>query len=129
MAAKRVDANEAKALVDQGWTYVDVRTEQEFDGGHPQGAVNVPINSPDFLAVMKARFPTDSKLVVGCQLGGRSARACAALEAHGYTQLVDQTAGWGGQRDAFGRVVLAGWQELKLPTGGGTRFADVLKNK
>ena len=30
MTAKRVDPKEANALLDQGWTYVDVRTEAEF---------------------------------------------------------------------------------------------------
>ena len=128
MTTRRVEPTEAKSLLDQGWTYVDVRTEQEFEGGHPAGAVNVPLNSPDFLAVMKANFPHDAKLVVGCLLGGRSARACQVLEADGYTQLVDQTAGWGGQRDGFGRVVLLGWLDSKLPAGGGKRFADV-RNK
>lgn len=127
MTTKRVAPNEAKALLDQGWTYVDVRTEQEFDGGHPAGAINIPLSSPDFLAVVKANFPADSKLVVGCQLGGRSARACAMLEHEGYTQLVDHTAGWGGQRDGAGRVVLAGWADSKLPAGGGKRFADIKK--
>jgi len=128
MTTKRVDPKEAKGLVDQGWTYVDVRTEQEFEGGHPAGAVNIPLNSPDFLAVMKVNFPPDARLVVGCQLGGRSARACQVLEAHGYQQLADQTAGWGGQRDGSGRVVLAGWADSKLPVGGGKRFADVRKS-
>ncbi len=129
MPTKRVDPKEAKALLDQGWKYVDVRTEQEFEGGHPQGAFNIPFSSPDFLAVMKATFSPDSRLVVGCQLGGRSARACAVLEANGYQLIVDHTAGWGGQRDGAGRVVMAGWADSKLPVGGGTRFADVLKKK
>jgi rhodanese-related sulfurtransferase len=128
MTTKRVDPKEAKALLDQGWTYVDVRTEQEFDTGHPAGSINIPLSSPDFLAVMKANFPHDAKLVVGCQLGGRSARACQVLEADGYKELVDQTAGWGGQRDGAGRVVLAGWADSKLPVGGGKRFADVRKS-
>ncbi len=127
MTTKRVDPKEAKALVDGGWTYVDVRTEQEFESGHPSGSINIPLSSPDFLAVMKANFPYDTKLVVGCLLGGRSARACAMLEADGYQQLVDQTAGWGGQRDGSGRVVLAGWLDSQLPVGGGKRYADVRK--
>ena len=127
MTTKRVDPKEAKALLDQGWTYVDVRTEQEFEGGHPAGSINIPLSSPDFLAVMKKTFPQDTRLVIGCQLGGRSARACQVLEADGYSHLVDQTAGWGGQRDGAGRVVMAGWQDSQLPVGGGKRFADVRK--
>lgn len=127
MTTKRVDPNEAKTLLDQGWTYVDVRTEQEFETGHPAGSINIPLSSPDFLAVMKATFPHDARLVVGCQLGGRSARACQVLEADGYQSLADQTAGWGGQRNGAGQVVLAGWADSKLPVGGGKRFTDVLK--
>lgn len=129
MTAKRVDPKEANGLLEQGWTYVDVRTEAEFDGGHPQGAFNVPLNSPDFLAVMKVTFKPDARLVVGCLAGGRSARACLVLESNGYQNLADQTAGWGGQRDGLGRVVIAGWLEARLPVGGGTRYTDVLKNK
>jgi rhodanese-related sulfurtransferase len=37
-------------------------------------------------------------------MGGRSANASAALEAQGYTQLVDNTQGFGG------------WTAAKLPT-------------
>ena len=127
MPTKRVDPKEAKALQDQGWTYVDVRTELEFETGHPAASINIPLSSPDFLAVIKSTFKPDAKLIIGCLLGGRSARACHLLDAEGYQHLVDQTAGWGGQRDGLGRVVMAGWADSKLPVGGGKRFADVLK--
>ena len=129
MVTKRVDPKEAQALTAEGWTYLDVRTEAEFDAGHPHLAINVPLNSPDFLAVVQARFKPDAKLVVGCLMGGRSSRACTLLESNGYSQLADQTAGWGGQRDGLGRVVVPGWLELNLPVGGGTRYSEVLKNK
>ncbi len=129
MTTKRVDPKQAQALVQQGWIYVDVRTEAEFAGGHPQGALNIPFNSPDFLAVMQAKFAPDSKLVIGCQVGGRSARACMLLEGQGYQQLADQTGGWGGQRDGLGRVVVAGWLESGLPSGSGIPYSEVLKNK
>ena len=39
----RISPQEASAKLAEGWTYVDVRTEQEFEAGHPPGAVNVPI--------------------------------------------------------------------------------------
>ncbi len=40
---KRVSPQEALELTRDGWTYVDVRTEQEFADGHPAGSYNVPI--------------------------------------------------------------------------------------
>src|SRR5687768_12341782 len=125
---KRVDPKEAKALMDEGWTYVDVRSEPEFEQGHPAGAVNVPLLHPgqgsmvpnlDFLMVMKAAFPTDARLVVGCNSAARSTRAATLLEGQGYTQLVIQRAGFGGARDASGQVVEPGWAEAQLPVGTG----------
>ena len=75
--------------------------------------------NPDFVAVVQAVFAKDSKLVLGCQSGGRSQRAVAALEGAGYTNIVEQRAGWGGARDAFGRVLDAGWQAEGLPAESG----------
>lgn len=107
---KRVSPQEAKSLLDEGWSYVDVRTPEEFDGGHPEGAYNVPIG-PEMLAAIHALFPErDAKIVVGCQAGGRSLRAASILEQVGYTNVVDQRAGWGG---AGGE---AGWGAAGLPS-------------
>ena len=129
MTVKKVSPVEARALVDgEGYVYVDVRSVPEFEGGRPEGAYNVPVAnaSPggmvpnaDFVSVMESRFAKDAKLVIGCLAGGRSARACAALEAAGFTQLVDQRAGWGGAKDAFGRVTEAGWSAAGLPSAHG----------
>lgn len=112
----------------EGYQYVDVRTQAEFESGHPAGAYNVPVAlaapggmtpNPDFVEVMKKAFAADSKLVIGCQSGGRSQRAVAALEGAGFHNMVEQRAGWGGARDAFGRVNEAGWQAEGLPAASG----------
>jgi rhodanese-related sulfurtransferase len=121
---KRVTPPEAAELMASGWTYLDVRSIPEFDGGHPAGAANVPLlhlangrMSPnaDFQKVMAANFPRDAKLVVGCKVGGRSLQAAALLEAAGYTSVVDMRGGYAGERDGMGRVTCAGWLESKLP--------------
>jgi rhodanese-related sulfurtransferase len=121
---KRVTPPEAAELLASGWTYLDVRSIPEFDGGHPAGAANVPLlhlangrMSPnaDFQKVIAANFPPDSKLVVGCKVGGRSLQAAALLEAAGYTSVVDMRGGYAGERDGMGRVTCAGWLESKLP--------------
>jgi rhodanese-related sulfurtransferase len=121
---KRVTPPEAAELLASGWTYLDVRSIPEFDGGHPAGAANVPLlhfangrMSPneDFQKVVAANFPRDAKLVVGCKVGGRSLQAAALLEAAGYTSVVDMRGGYAGERDGMGRVTCAGWLESKLP--------------
>jgi len=125
MAVKRVLPEEARELIQQqGYVYVDVRSVPEFAAGHPEGAYNVPIvhagaggmtPNADFLTVMQKAFPKDAKIVVGCKMGGRSARAAAALEGAGYTSVIDHTAGFeGGPDPASGRVI-RGWRPAGLP--------------
>lgn len=130
MPVNRVSPNEAHDLIqNEGYTYLDVRSVPEFTAGHPEGAVNVPLMNaspgggmapnPEFQQQVEARFPKDAKLVVGCLAGGRSARACDILSGAGYTSLVDQRAGWGGARDAAGRITEPGWEAAGLPTSQG----------
>lgn len=134
---KTVTPEEAAALLAEGYVYVDVRSEPEFEAGHPPGAINVPIShagpagmtpNPDFVAVMTQAFGKGEGLVVGCKAGGRSKRAVDALRAAGFSNLCDMSAGWDGGRDAFGRK-LQGWREAGLPseTGApsGQAYADV----
>jgi rhodanese-related sulfurtransferase len=104
--------------------YLDVRTPQEFDAGHPAGARNVPVlvfdaatrrprPNPEFLAVVERHFPSGTTLLVGCQSGMRSQRACELLADAGYTDLANVRGGFGGSEDA------PGWQESGLPVETG----------
>jgi len=115
-------------MKDEAFTYVDVRTAEEFAAGHPEGAVNVPLMhqapagmepNPDFLAVMEKAFAKDAALIVGCKMGGRSARAAQALAGAGFTRVLDQRAGWDGTRGSFGEIAEPGWSRVGLPTGTG----------
>ena len=127
MGIKSVSPQEAhdRTCQDEGFIYLDVRTVGEFAEGHPAKAYNVPllhrdasgrmIPNADFLAVVRANFPADSRLLIGCQSGGRSLRAAEILEAAGYTQVFNVPCGFGGTRDAAGRMVEPGWAELGLP--------------
>ncbi len=125
---KRVSPAEAQQLVEQGWTFLDVRSEPEFADEHPAGAFNVPLMhmgptgmtpNPDFVAVVEASFAKDAQLVLGCRSGGRSLRALQMLQQRGYANLVDQRAGFEGARDAFGGNVEPGWKPAGLPTERG----------
>jgi rhodanese-related sulfurtransferase len=115
---KRLSPQEASALMAEGWTYVDVRTTEEFKAGHPKGAINVPFMmagpggmapNPSFLADVQAKLAKDAKIICGCQAGGRSLKAATALEQAGFTQIVDQRAGFGGNNTE------PGWAAAGLP--------------
>ena len=110
--------------------YLDVRTEAEFEAGHPAGARNVPVvffdeaagkpvPNPDFLAVVECNLPRTTKLVIGCQAGGRSQHACEILAAAGYRDVANVRGGFGGARDQSGRVVVPGWRDAGLPVEEG----------
>lgn len=130
MTIRRVSPQEASELIQTGYTYVDVRSVPEFQGARPAGAVNVPFMHSDpsrggmtpnreFYDVLKASFPPGSKIILGCQSGVRSMRAAEGLESEGYGDLVELRTGFGGVRDAMGRVVEPGWQDSSLPVESG----------
>jgi len=124
---KNVTAAEAYALQQKGHTYVDIRSSGEFENGHPEGALNVPLieqddesgqllPNPDFVRVMQANFAPDAKLLIGCQSGGRSARAAQILTTFGFTDISNVTGGFGGARDMMsGRIADPGWAGSGLP--------------
>jgi phage shock protein E len=131
MPTRRVSPKEASELQTHGYIYVDVRSEVEFAQGHPQGSVNIPIAhkspsgmspNPDFVKVFEANFAKSTKLIIGCLAGGRSAKATEILSSIGYTDLVDQSAGFGGTQSE------AGWASTGLPTETtGTSYQSLFK--
>lgn len=128
----RISPAEAFALQEQGWTYLDVRSTPEFEAGHPAGAVLVPLMeagpagmepNPKFLDQVRARFPVDTPLVLGCAAGGRSLAAAKMLAEAGYKQVVDQRCGFGGARGPDGRLAETGWKDAGLPVKTGPESA------
>ncbi|MGD0074023.1 MAG: rhodanese-like domain-containing protein [Candidatus Binataceae bacterium] len=127
MAIRQIEPPQAYQMLSKNpqAVYLDVRTEGEFAQGHPEGAINIPVlfvkgpgvteDNPDFLGVARKLLPQDKTLVVGCLSGGRSQRACEMLERAGYSDLSNVCGGFGGARDAGGRLVVTGWREAGLP--------------
>lgn len=96
-------------LMREGFVYVDVRNQLEFEQGHPAGAYNVPLvlhtdfgpePNEKFVDTIKQHFGLDAQLVIGCASGGRSARAVKMLANSSFTNLLDQKAGFNGWRSA-----------------------------
>ena len=110
---------------DDSCAFLDVRTCDEYDQGHPEGAVNVPwalvdatgqmAPNPDFVPTVQKTFPAEQRLFLSCQAGMRSLRACQDLESAGYKDLVNVDGGFGGRRDPMGQLVTTGWVDSDLP--------------
>lgn len=78
-----------KELLQQGALIVDVRSPQEFKGGHIKGALNIPL---DKLATSLNKIPKNKPVITCCASGMRSASAKGILKTKGYD--VHNGGGW-----------------------------------
>ena len=68
---------------------IDVRSRLEFWMGHLPGAICIPVDAlPDALADHPA-ITRDSRILVYCASGARSAAAAATLSSLGYHSVTD----------------------------------------
>lgn len=130
MPIERLNTPDAIARVqgDPSLVHIDVRSVPEFEAGHAPNAYNIPLMhmgaggmtpNPSFVAEVQAHFPPDTKILLSCKAGGRSARAAALLEGLGYTQLADHIGGWGGGNGDPGWVAGGGPSTTETLPGRG----------
>ncbi|GFY87798.1 hypothetical protein Acr_05g0014370 [Actinidia rufa] len=103
----------AHELLQAGHRYLDVRTSEEFSGGHAIGAINVPYmfkvgsgmsKNHDFLEQVLSHFGKDDEIIIGCLSGKRSLMAATDLISAGFTGVTDIAGGY------------AAWAQNGLPT-------------
>ena len=85
-----ISSDEAKKMMDEDSAVIilDVRTKDEFDTGHIEGAILIP---DDKIEEKAEEILTDKSAVilVYCRSGRRSALASASLAQLGYTNVYD----------------------------------------
>ena len=74
----KVDLREKIA---QGATIVDVRTPDEFRGGHVAGAINIPL---DKLNNQLSKLDKSKPVITCCRSGARSGMAADILKHEGF---------------------------------------------
>lgn len=70
---------------------VDVRTPEEFEGGHITNAKNINWNGDDFTTQIE-KLDKSQPILVYCLSGGRSAAAAKAMKEKGF-QVYEMTGG------------------------------------
>jgi rhodanese-related sulfurtransferase len=82
----------AEILKTQKDSYIilDVRTKEEFDSGHLDSAVLIPV---DELETRYGELSKDKPIIVYCRSGNRSAKAAALLISKGFSQVYDMSGG------------------------------------
>jgi len=82
------------AAVSPGTVIIDVRTPEEFNAGHVVGAINIPVEYPDFTARVTAELNPDDTFAIYCRTGNRSAAATAEMAGMGYLHIYDFNGGF-----------------------------------
>jgi len=88
---KRIDVQQARQLLEQGATVVDVRDEPSFNQGHIKNATLIDnTNAADFIA--SADF--DRPLLVYCYHGNMSQGAAAYFASNGFEETYSLDGGY-----------------------------------
>lgn len=81
---------------------IDVRTPEEFEGGHIPHAKNIDIKDTSFDEKI-GELDRNKNYVINCQMGGRSSRATARMEEIGFKNVKNLIGG------------ITAWKEAGLP--------------
>jgi glyoxylase-like metal-dependent hydrolase (beta-lactamase superfamily II)/rhodanese-related sulfurtransferase len=87
---------------------IDIRTQKEWEAGHIEGSVNIPLNE---LSRRLDEVPTDTEVIVHCQGGYRSSLAVSLLQQQGRKNVTDLVGGF------------AAWKASHLPVAGASDAA------
>lgn len=85
-------------LIERGAQIIDVRTKGEYQSGHLNGSINIPLNE---LQLKLNTIKKDVPVITCCASGMRSASAKNILDANGFKETYN-----GG-----------GWKSLKQKVG------------
>jgi rhodanese-related sulfurtransferase len=73
---------------------VDVRTPNEFKGGHIKSAVNIDFFNQAKFASSFNKFKKEEPIYLYCRSGNRSQKAARKLESLGFTKIFDLKGGY-----------------------------------
>ena len=81
------DADAIRKALSAGAKIIDVRTPVEFQGGHIDGAINIPLG--ELSSQLKRLGKKKAPLVLYCRSGSRSGQAASFLRSRGYQNVHD----------------------------------------
>ena len=82
-----IDAKEK--IINNGAVLIDVRTSDEYNSDHIQGAVNIDVNDMDLDSIEEVISNYDTEIIVYCESGNRSSEAVKILNDLGYNNVYD----------------------------------------
>lgn len=89
-AYQQITQEEAKEMMDsQEVVILDVREQDEYDGGHIPGAVLLPVSTINEETAAGVIPDKDATVLVYCRSGNRSKTASSVLADLGYTNIYE----------------------------------------
>jgi rhodanese-related sulfurtransferase len=73
-----------KELMQNGAQIIDVRSKEEFKGGHIKGSINIPL---DQLSTNLGKISKTKPAILCCASGMRSSSAKSILKSNGYSDV------------------------------------------
>lgn len=99
---REVSARDAVRNPEPGVIYFDCREPNEYALGHIPGAVFIPRGNLE--TKVEAAIPRDSKVLIYCASGNRSALAADTMQQMGYKDVASMSGGFRGWVEAGGEV-------------------------
>lgn len=96
-----------KQIYNRGMSLIDVREVDEYEDGHIEGAINIPLSE---FANRIGEVPKESVYFV-CRSGGRSLQACEICVDAGLTRVINIAGGTMGWISAGNEIVVGGSPE------------------
>ncbi|MDE7315796.1 MAG: rhodanese-like domain-containing protein [Mucispirillum sp.] len=92
---KNEDAAKVDELIKSGkYTVIDVRTKEEYNAGHIQGAINFDYYNDNFGKTIETELKDKNKpYIIYCRSGRRSLYAADILEKLGFTNVTNMKGG------------------------------------
>ncbi len=100
--AKDISPQEFQKLIGENSIVLDVRTADEYNAGHLEGAVNIDFFSTNFMDEV-LKLDKSKILLIHCASGGRSSKAMSQLSGKGFNYLYNMLGGFGA------------WKQSNLP--------------
>mgnify|MGYP001563356701 FL=1 len=88
-----VEKESFQQLMKKDYPLIDVRTPQEFSGGHIKNAVNIDFNAPSFKDQI-SELDREQPFLIYCAAGGRSAKAASLMNSMGFKKVYELKGGF-----------------------------------
>jgi rhodanese-related sulfurtransferase len=88
-----VEKEAFRALMQNEYPLIDVRTPQEYHEGHIEKASNIDFNAPDFNEQI-SKLDKEQPFLIYCATGGRSAKAGSLMQSLGFKKVYELKGGY-----------------------------------